>query len=65
MMALALMPEQYVQSLFVDLQQELNDNERGELAVLFKYFNDQWMRQILIWNVYEIPERTNNFSEGM
>ncbi|CAF1623485.1 unnamed protein product [Didymodactylos carnosus] len=64
MMALALVPEQYVQSLFVDLGEELNDDVREELANLFKYFNDQWMRQISMWNVCEVLDKTNNFSEG-
>ena len=65
MMALALVPEQYVQSLFVDLGQALNGNEHEALANLYKYFNDQWMRQISMWNVYEIPDKTNNYSEGI
>ena len=64
MMALALVPQQEVPSLFVTLEQELNDGEREELAVLFQYFNDYWMRQISTWNVFDIPDRTNNFSEG-
>ncbi|CAF3703943.1 unnamed protein product [Rotaria sp. Silwood1] len=48
MMALALVPEQYVPSLFVNLGQELNDSESAELSDLFKYFNDYWMRQISV-----------------
>jgi hypothetical protein len=65
MMALALVPEQYVPSLFVGLEQELSDSESNELVDLFKYFNDYWMRKISIWNVFDIPEKTNNLSEGM
>ena len=65
MMALALVPEQYVPSLFADLGQDLSDSEQDELAGLFKYFNDYWMPRISMWNVFNIPEKTNNFSEGM
>ncbi|CAF4011351.1 unnamed protein product, partial [Rotaria sp. Silwood1] len=36
MMALTLVPEQYVPSLFANLGQELNDSERDELSDLFK-----------------------------
>jgi len=64
MMALALVPQQYVPSLFATLGQELNDSGCDELADLFKYFNDYWMREIPMWNVFDIPERTHNFSEG-
>jgi len=59
-MALALVPEQ-----FVDLGQELSDSERDELASLFKYFNDYWMSRISVWNVFDVPKKTNNFSEGV
>jgi len=65
MMALALVPEPHVPSLFDNLGQELDDAERDELSDLFKYFKDYWMRQIPVWNVFNIPEKTNNFSEGM
>ncbi|CAF1304862.1 unnamed protein product [Rotaria sordida] len=40
MMALALVPEQHVSSLFASLGQELSNSERDEIADLFKYFND-------------------------
>jgi hypothetical protein len=64
MMALALVPQQEVAPLFASLGQELSDLEREELAELFQYFNDYWMRQIPMWNVFDTSERTNNFSEG-
>lgn len=63
MMALALVPQQEVPSLFASLGEELSDLEREQLAELFDYFNNHWMRQIPMWNVFDIPERTNNFSE--
>lgn len=65
MMALALVPAEHVHSLFSYLRQEINDDERETLANLFKYFDDQWIRQIAIWNVFEVPDRTNNYSEGI
>ncbi|CAF2895701.1 unnamed protein product [Rotaria sp. Silwood2] len=39
-MALALVPERHIPSLFARLGQELSDAERDEIADLFKYFND-------------------------
>lgn len=65
MMALALVPEQSVPSLFDGLNENLTDSERTELSGLFQYFHDFWMRQISLWNVYKISDRTNNYSEGM
>ena len=65
MMALALVPEQYIPSLFDNLGKDLNDSERDELSPLLKYFSHYWMRQISIWNVFDIPDKTNNYSEGM
>ena len=65
MMALALVPEQHIPVLFADIGQELNDDERNELDGFFRYFNDYWMRQIPMWNVFNIPEKTNNFCEGI
>ncbi|CAF4309143.1 unnamed protein product [Rotaria magnacalcarata] len=64
MMTLTLVPEQYVPSLFANLGQEISDSERDELAGLFKYFNDYWMRRISVWNVFDVLEKTNNFSKG-
>ena len=63
-MALALVPKDDVCLLFDDLRQELTDDEMKTLAIIFKYFDDQWMRQIPGWNVFDIPDRTNNYSEG-
>jgi len=65
MMALTLVSEKYVPSLFYNLGKDLDDSERDELSRLFKYFKNQWMRQISMWNVFDIPDKTNNFSEGM
>jgi hypothetical protein len=65
MMALALVPPDHVSSLYARLGEELNSEDRDQLADLFKYFNSQWMKQIPIWNVYDILDRTNNFSDGM
>jgi hypothetical protein len=49
MMALALVSEPYVPSLFENFREELRD--------LVKYFNDYWMRQIPVWNVFDISEK--------
>ncbi|CAF1069652.1 unnamed protein product [Adineta ricciae] len=63
-MTLALVSPSHVQLLFNELGQELNDDERNEILDLLLYFKNYWMRQISIWNVYEIPDRTNYYSEG-
>jgi hypothetical protein len=65
MMALALVPEQYVESLFADLSQELTDTEHPALLDFLTYFTDQWMHKTSTWNVFGISDRTNNHSEGM
>lgn len=64
LMALALVPEQHVQSLFDELVECLSDDEREEIDGLLKYFNTYWMRQIPSWNVFNLTDRTNNYSEG-
>lgn len=64
-MALALVPEEFVPSLFAHLTDEVNDYEHDELGGVFRYFNDYWMSRIKLWNVFKISDRTNNFSEGM
>ena len=57
MMALALVPEEYVTSLFYNLGQELDESERNDLSDIFKYFNDYYINRIPIWNCLKIPER--------
>ncbi|CAF1362499.1 unnamed protein product [Rotaria sordida] len=64
LMALALVPESYVPILFTNVGQELTDDERDEIQDLLEYFNSYWMRKISTWNVFNIPDRTNNYSEG-
>ena len=54
MMALALVPEEYVTSLFSNLGQEFDESERNELSGIFKYFNNYYINRIPIW---KIPER--------
>ena len=55
-MALALVPLSHVQVLFNELGQELNDDEREEISGLLQYLKNHWMRQVSIWNAYEIPD---------
>lgn len=64
MMALALIPQEHVSSLFGRLREELDENESDQLDCVFKYFQSQWMRHTSLWNVFHLSERTNNFSEG-
>jgi hypothetical protein len=64
MMALALVPEEHVSSLFAGLGEELTEDERDELSCIFTYFERQWLRETSMWNVFDIRDKTNNFSEG-
>ncbi|CAF0881500.1 unnamed protein product [Adineta ricciae] len=63
-MALALVPEQYVASLFAELGSELREAEHPALLDFLKYFTDQWMHNTSMWNVFGVSDRTNNYSEG-
>jgi hypothetical protein len=65
MMALASVPVKFVSTLFDGLQNDLSESEHHELAPSFKYFSSYWLRRSSIWNVFDIADRTNNFSEGM
>jgi hypothetical protein len=65
MMALALVPATFVSTLFDGLKNDLSEDERDELAPIFKYFSNYWLKRTSTWNVFDIPDRTNNFSEGM
>ncbi len=40
----------------------VSDLEREELAELLRYFNDHWMRQISMWNIFDISGRTKHRS---
>jgi hypothetical protein len=65
MMALALVPEEHLSSLFAGLGEELSENKRDELCCLFTYFERQRLGEISMWHVFNIRDKTNNFSEGM
>lgn len=65
MMALALVPPDHIPYLFGRLCEEMDSDERDELKCLIDYFKCQWMKQVWLWNVYELSDRTNNYSEGM
>ncbi|CAF1314969.1 unnamed protein product [Rotaria magnacalcarata] len=43
-LALALAPQEHIPSLFDRLSEELDEDERNQLDVLFKNFQTQWMR---------------------
>ncbi|CAF0797118.1 unnamed protein product [Adineta ricciae] len=64
-MALALVPEEHVLSLFAGLGAGLDESERDQLSSLFTYFERQWLSKISMWNVFNIRDKTNNFPEGM
>ena len=64
MMPLALVPPDRIPYLFARLGEELKPEEHDELKCLFNYFNSQWMKQISTWNIFDLSDRTNNFSEN-
>lgn len=65
MMALALVPAEFVLTLFDDIVNGLAEYELDELSPLIKYFEDYWLRRISMWNVFGVCDRTNNFSERL
>ena len=42
----------------------IDESERNELVGIFKYFDDYWMRRILMWNCFTTTEQKNNFCES-
>lgn len=62
-MALALIPEELVPTLFSSLVEDLHLFEPEQLHGILKYFDDNWMCKISLWNVYKILDRTNNCCE--
>ncbi|CAF3851551.1 unnamed protein product, partial [Rotaria sp. Silwood1] len=62
-MALVLVPEQYVSSLFFKIGQDLLDAEQYDLLDLLKYFNNYWMPQMSFWNVHNLCQKANNSCE--
>ncbi|CAF2853534.1 unnamed protein product, partial [Rotaria sp. Silwood2] len=64
-MALALVPAKFISTLFDNLGDDLSQSELDELAPLFKYFTNYWLQPTSMWNVFDIPDKTNNFSEDM
>lgn len=65
MMALALVPEEFVRQLFSNLAQELTESDCEDLSGLFNYFDRQWMGNLGAWNVFNVSDKTNNYSEGI
>lgn len=66
MMALALVPEEFVRQLFSNLAQELTESDCEEdLSGLFNYFDRQWMGNLAAWNVFNVSDKTNNYCEGI
>ncbi|CAF4915795.1 unnamed protein product, partial [Rotaria sp. Silwood2] len=62
-MALALVPAKFILTLFGNLGDDLSQSELDELAPLFKYFTKYCLQRTSMWNVFDIPDKTNNFSE--
>lgn len=64
MMALPLMPRDKVTSSLDEIRQASNDLPGLPMTRLFKYFDDNWMSDIDLWNVFGFNSRTNNICEG-
>ena len=64
LMALALMPLDKVRSSFDEVQREAYTSYGESMHGLLSYFDDNWMIEINLWNVFGSDSRTNNTCEG-
>jgi hypothetical protein len=60
LMALAFLPPALVMEAF----EQQRENAPIVLLPLFEYFNNEWIPNIPLWNVYGVERRTNNDVEG-
>ncbi|UJR29568.1 hypothetical protein I4U23_010785 [Adineta vaga] len=63
MIALASVPRKLVSILYDDLRNGSSEYERDQLTPLFTHFKNYRLQPTSMWNVFDIPDRTNNSSE--
>ncbi|CAF1377342.1 unnamed protein product [Rotaria magnacalcarata] len=64
LMALPLMPRDRVSNSFDEIQEAANILSGLPMTRLIEYFNNNWMLDIELWNVFGFDSRTNNVCEG-
>ncbi|CAF3929308.1 unnamed protein product [Rotaria sordida] len=63
-MALPLMPRDKILDGLDEIREAANLLPGLPMVRLLKYFDDNWMSNIDLWNVYDFDSRTNNVCEG-
>ncbi|CAF0899864.1 unnamed protein product [Rotaria sp. Silwood1] len=63
-MALELMPLDKVVSSFEDLRSAAQCLPQLEVIELLQYFENNWISNIELWNMFGLYSRTNNTCEG-
>ncbi|CAF1250261.1 unnamed protein product [Rotaria sordida] len=63
-MALALMPREQVVNSFNEIQADADQLPDRPMADLLKYFEQNWLNDIDLWNVFASDIRTNNVCEA-
>ena len=63
-MALALMPRDKVVYGLDEIRDASNNLPGLPMLQLLKYFDDNWMPDFDLWNVFGFDSRTNNACEG-
>ncbi|CAF5138742.1 unnamed protein product, partial [Rotaria sp. Silwood1] len=64
LMALELMPLDKVVSSFEDLRSAAQCLPQLEVIELLQYFENNWISNIELWNMFGLYSRTNNTCEG-
>ncbi|CAF4350955.1 unnamed protein product, partial [Rotaria magnacalcarata] len=58
------MPRDRVSNSFDEIQEAANLLSGLPMTRLIEYFNNNWMLDIELWNVFGFDSRTNNVCEG-
>lgn len=64
LMALAMMPRESVIVSFQQIREDCQSSADLPMASLLNYFENTWLSDVNIWNVYRADSRTNNICEG-
>jgi len=64
LMALALMPRDQVLTGFEEVQAAADQLDGNQMETLLTYFENNWLSNIDLWNVFRCDTRTNNVCEG-
>lgn len=64
LMSLALMPKELVVASFWEIQAAVQDSNNNQMGSLLTYFENNWLGNIDLWNVFQCEMRSNNVCEG-